>query len=122
VDKFAGDPLDLVPPYNISVAADWTPRVSDSFDLLVHADLNYVDEAAIILRQIGALGFDTVAPNESRVLVNSRIGADFGGFEVYGFATNLFNELKEVNPDFGAFVEPIFTQPRTIGVGVRANF
>jgi outer membrane receptor protein involved in Fe transport len=122
VDKFAGDPLDLVPPYNISVAADWTPRVSDSFDLLVHADLNYVDEAAIILRQIGALGFDTVAPNESRVLVNSRIGADFGQFEAYVFATNLFNELKEVNPDFGAFVEPIFTQPRTIGVGVRANF
>jgi hypothetical protein len=96
--------------------------VSDSFDLLVHADLNYVDEAAIILRQIGALGFDTVAPNESRVLVNSRIGADFGQFEAYVFATNLFNELKEVNPDFGAFVEPIFTQPRTIGVGVRANF
>lgn len=122
VDKFAGDPLDLVPPYNISVAADWTPRVSDSFDLLVHADLNYVDEAAIILRQIGALGFDTVAPNESRVLVNSRVGADFGRFEAYVFATNLFNELKEVNPDFGAFVEPIFTQPRTIGVGVRANF
>ncbi len=35
VDKFAGDPLDLVPPYNISVAADWTPRISESFDLLV---------------------------------------------------------------------------------------
>lgn len=122
VDKFAGDPLDLVPPYNISVAADWTPRVSDSFDLLVHADLNYVDEAAIILRQIGALGFDTVAPNESRVLVNTRIGADFGAFSTYVFANNLFNELKEVNPDFGAFVEPIFTQPRTIGIGVRANF
>ncbi|MCO5792577.1 MAG: TonB-dependent receptor [Blastomonas sp.] len=122
VDKFAGDPLDLVPPYNISVAADWTPRISESFDLLVHADLNYVDEAAIILRQIGALGFDAVAPNESRVLVNSRVGADFGRFEAYVFATNLFNELKEVNPDFGAFVEPIFTQPRTIGVGVRANF
>ncbi|GAO80940.1 TonB-dependent receptor [Sphingopyxis sp. C-1] len=122
VDKFAGDPLDLVPPYNISVAADWTPRVSDSFDLRVHADLNYIDEAAIILRQVGALGFDTVAPNESRVLVNSRIGVDFGAFEVYAFGTNLFNELKEVNPDFGAFVEPIFTQPRTLGLGVRANF
>lgn len=122
VDKFAGDPLDLVPPYNISVAADWTPRVSDSFDLLVHADLNYVDEAAIILRQIGALGFDTVAPNESRVLVNGRIGADFGAFEVYAFGTNLFNELKEVNPDFGSFVEPIYTQPRTLGVGVKAKF
>lgn len=122
VDKFAGDPLDLVPPYNISVAADWTPRVSDNFDLLVHADLNYVDEAAIILRQIGALGFDTVSPNESRVLVNSRIGADFGAFEAYVYATNLFNELKEVNPDFGAFVEPIFSQPRTIGVGVKAKF
>lgn len=122
VDKFAGDPLDLVPPYNISVAADWTPRISDNFDLLVHADLNYVDEAAIILRQIGALGFATVAPNEARVLVNTRIGADFGNFEVYAFGTNLFNELKQVNPAFGAFVEPIFTQPRTIGVGVRANF
>jgi iron complex outermembrane recepter protein len=122
VDKLAGDPLDLVPPYNISVAADWTPRVSDAFDLLVHADLNYVDEAAIILRQIGALGFEPVAPNDSRVLVNTRLGADFGAFEVYAFGTNLFNELKRVNPAFGSFVEPIFTQPRTIGLGVQASF
>jgi len=122
VDKFAGDPLDLVPPYNVSVAADWTPRVSERFDLLVHADLNFTDEAAIILRQIGALGFPTVTPTESRVLFNTRIGADFDRFEVYAFATNLFNELKQVNPAFGAFVEPIFTQPRTIGAGVKVNF
>lgn len=122
VDKFAGDPLDLVPPYNISVAADWTPKISDKFDLLVHADVNYTDEAAIILRQIGALGFDTVAPNDSRTLVNTRIAADFDRFEVYVFANNIFNTLKEVNPDFAAFVEPIFTQPRTIGLGARARF
>jgi len=122
VDKIAGDPLDLVPPYNISVAADWTPRVSDDFDLLVHADLNYIDEAVLILRQVGALGFDPVSPNEARTLANARIAADFGAFEIYAFGTNLFNELREVNPDFGAFVEPIFTQPRTIGLGVQANF
>ncbi|MEE4348989.1 MAG: TonB-dependent receptor [Pacificimonas sp.] len=122
VDKIAGDPLDLVPPYNVSAAVDWTPEVSDSFDLLLHADINYTDEAAIILRQIGALGFDPVTPNESRVLVNGRVSADFDQFQIYAFATNVFNELKEVNPDFGAFVEPIFTQPRTIGVGFRAGF
>jgi outer membrane receptor protein involved in Fe transport len=122
VDKFKGDPLDLVPPYNVSVAADWTPRVSDKFDLLVHADLGYTDKGAIILRQIGALGFPTVTPNQDRVLVNSRIAADFGKFEIYAFGTNLFNELRQVNPAFAAFVEPIYTQPRTLGVGVKAKF
>jgi iron complex outermembrane receptor protein len=32
---------------------------------------------------------------------------------------NVFNELRIVNPAFGAFVEPIYTQPRTIGIGLR---
>ena len=122
VDKRAGDPLDLVPPNNISVAAEWRPAKSGNIQWTVNLDANYTEKGSIILRQIAALGFRAVSPNDSRTLVNARVSADFGSFEVFGYGTNLGNELKQVNPSFGAFVEPIFTQPRTIGAGIKYQF
>ena len=122
VDKLEGDPLDLVPDLNFSLAFDYTPKISDQFQLIAHADLNYTSDAEIILRQIGALGFDTITPNESRTLINLRLGLARDNLEGFVYANNIGNQLREVNPDFGAFVEPIFTQPRTIGLGARVSF
>ncbi|MBU3670917.1 MAG: TonB-dependent receptor [Sinobacteraceae bacterium] len=122
VDKRAGDPLDLVPPNNVSVAAEWRPAKSGNIQWTVNVDANYTEKGAIILRQIAALGFRAVAPNDSRTLVNARVSADFGNYEIFGYGTNLGNALKQVNPSFAAFVEPIFTQPRTIGAGIRYQF
>jgi len=122
VDKAKGDPLDLVPRQNGSLAVDWTPTLSSGLDLLVHVDMNYTDKGAIILRQIAALGFPPVTPTDSRTLLNARIGADIGDFEVYAYGTNLTNELKKVNPAFGGFPEPVFTQPRTLGLGLKFDF
>lgn len=122
VDKIAGDPLDLVPDLNFSASFDYTPMINGELQLIAHADVNYTSEAEIILRQIGALGFDTITPNEARTIVNLRVGLARGGVEGFIFAQNIGNQLKEVNPDFGAFVEPIFTQPRTIGIGARVSF
>jgi outer membrane receptor protein involved in Fe transport len=122
VDKFKGDPLDLVPKWTVSVAVDYTPQITDTLNLMAHVDISNTDKAAIILRQIGALGFQTVTPNEARTIVNTKLGIGSRSFEAYVFASNLFNEIRQVNPAFGGFVEPIFTTPRTIGVGGRYRF
>jgi iron complex outermembrane recepter protein len=122
VDKFKGDPLDLVPKWTVSVAVDYTPPITDKLNLMAHVDISDTDKAAIILRQIGALGFPPVTPNEARTIVNTKLGIGSRSFEAYVFASNLFNEIRQVNPAFGGFVEPIFTTPRTIGVGGRFRF
>lgn len=119
VDKREGDPLDLVPDFNLSTSVDWTPAITDTLELRAHGDLNYISSGAIILRQIGALGFQTVTPTEDRAIANLRLGVGNDRFEGYVFMNNVFNELRIVNPAFGAFVEPIYTQPRTIGIGIR---
>jgi iron complex outermembrane receptor protein len=119
VDKFEGDPLDLVPDFNLSTSIDWSPAITDTLELRAHADLNYISSGAIILRQIGRLGFPTVTPTDDRAIANLRLGVGNDRFEGYVFLNNVFNELKILNPAFGAFVEPIFTQPRTIGIGIR---
>jgi hypothetical protein len=35
---------------------------------------------------------------------------------------NVFDETKRLNPAFGAFPDPIWTRPRSVGLGVRAGF
>jgi outer membrane receptor protein involved in Fe transport len=118
VSNLPGDPLDLVPDWNVSMAVDWTPQLSESVELLAHADVNFTDEAQITLR---SLTFPTaIESSQARTLVNGRVGALISDrFEVYGFIQNLFDERRIVLPSFGAFFEPIFTQPRTVGVGFR---
>lgn len=118
VSNLEGDPLDLVPDWNASMAVDWTPQISDNVELLAHADINFTDAAQITLR---SLTFPTaIEESQERTLVNGRLGALINDrFEVYGFVQNLFDEQRIVLPSFGAFFEPIFTQPRTVGVGVR---
>jgi outer membrane receptor protein involved in Fe transport len=118
VSNLPGDPLDLVPDWNVSMAVDWTPQLSDGVKLLTHADVNFTDEAQITLR---SLSFPTaIEATQARTLVNGRVGALISDrFEVYGFVQNLFDERRIVLPSFGAFFEPIFTQPRTVGIGVR---
>ncbi len=121
-DKLKGDPADLVPDWNLSASFDYEPRLTDSTTLIVHADIGYVDKAQIILRSLTGSGLNAVAPSNSRTTANVRLGARYENFETYIYANNLFNTLKIVNPAFGAFFEPIYTQPRTIGIGAKAAF
>lgn len=122
-DKVKGDPLDLVPDWNWSASFDYTPRLTDTVGLIVHADIGYTDGAPITLRNIPpAPGLNAIERSEARETVNLRFGASFSKFEAYVFANNLFDTYKIVNPAFGAFFEPIYTPPRTIGVGVKGKF
>lgn len=118
-DRLKGEALDLVPDWNWSVAVDYTPQLSDAIRLIAHADLNFIDEAKISIRQPG---FTQVAPTDARAIANLRLGLDFGRWQGYAFMNNAFDETKRLNPAFGAFPDPIWTRPRSVGLGVRAGF
>jgi len=122
IDKLKEDPADLVPDWNFSTSVDYTPQLTDKLQLVAHADVGFIDQAQITLRSIAALGFDAVTPSEARTVANLKLGLACDRLEGYVFANNLLNEIKIVNPAFGAFFEPIYTQPRTLGVGLRARF
>ena len=122
VDKLEGDPADLVPDWSFSASIDYTPQITNDVQLITHFDIGYISEAQITLRSIAALGFNAVTPNDARTIANGRIGVALEHVEAYIFMNNLFDESGVINPAFGAFFEPTFTQPRTIGFGVRARF
>lgn len=119
VDRLKGEALDLVPDWNWSVAVDYTPQLSDAIRLIAHADLNFIDAAKISIR---SLTFTQIAPTDARAIANLRLGLDFGRWQGYAFMNNVFDETKRLNPAFGAFPDPIWTRPRSVGLGVRAGF
>ena len=119
VDRLSGDPADLVPDWNWSAAFDYTPRLSENVGLIAHADIGFIDKARIIIR---SPTFNQNAPTEAREVANARLGLIFSNLEAYIFATNIFDTNRIVNPAFGAFFEPIYTRPRTIGLGAKARF
>ncbi len=124
VDRFAGDPPDLVPQWSWSASVDYSPQLSPTVELIAHADIGFTDEGRITLRNLIDPGTQLaeIVFSESRAVANAQLGASFSNFEVYAFARNLLDENRIVNPAFGGFVEPIFTRPRTIGLGARARF
>lgn len=118
-DRFKGESLDLVPDWTYNVAVDFTPALSSRAKLIAHADYGYSDKARITLH---AAGLDQIAPTQARAVLNARLGATVGPVEGYVFATNLTNTTRVVNPAFGAYFEPIYTRPRTIGAGAKLDF
>jgi iron complex outermembrane recepter protein len=122
-DKIKGDPLDLVPDWNWSASLDYKPKLTDTLGLIMHADIGFTDEGAITLRQLPDVpGINRIERSQAREIANVRLGLSFSRVEVYGFANNLFDSYKIVNPQFGAFFEPTYTKPRTIGLGVKGKF
>lgn len=118
-DRFKGEPLDLVPDWTYNIAVDYTPRLSERVRLIGHADYGFSDKARITLH---TPVLDQIAYTEARAQLNARIGVSFGGVEAYVFGTNLTNTSRIVNPAFGGYFEPIYTRPRTIGAGLKADF
>lgn len=118
-DRFKGEALDLVPDWTYNIAVDFTPALSPTARLIAHADYGYSDEARITLH---TPALNQIAPTQARALLNARLGASFGPVEAYVFATNLTNTTRIVNPPFGAYFEPIYTRPRTLGAGVKLDF
>jgi outer membrane receptor protein involved in Fe transport len=116
-DKAEGDPLDLVPDWNGALAIDYTYPLSAGASLDAHLDVGYISDGTITLRQL-----PQIESSQSRTLANARVTLNLGNLELYGFVDNIGNTERIVNPSFGAFFEPIYTRPRTVGLGVRANF
>lgn len=119
VDRRKGEPLDLVPDWTYSLAADYQPRISARARLNAHLDYGFTDKAFIILHA----GFlDQIAPTQSRAILNARLGVNFERYEAFVFGSNLTNTARIQNPAFGGYFEPIYTRPRTLGVGLKADF
>ena len=118
-DRFKGEPLDLVPDWTYNLAIDYTPALSDRARLIGHVDYGFSDKARITLH---TAALDQIAHTEARAQLNARLGVSFGAFEAYVFGTNLTNSNRIVNPAFGAYFEPIYTRPRTMGAGLKASF
>ena len=118
-DRFKGEPLDLVPDWTYNIAVDYTPPLSAHLRLIGHADYGFSDKARITLH---TPVLNQIAYTQARAQLNARIGVSLGDLEAYIFATNLTNSSRIVNPAFGGYFEPIYTRPRTIGAGVKADF
>lgn len=119
IDRRKGEPLDLVPDWTWSAAIDYEPLIGGETRLLAHLDYGYSDKARITLH---SPVLDQVSFTESRAVLNARLGVDLGRLKPYVFANNLTNTSRIVNPAFGAYFEPVYTRPRTIGAGVRVQF
>jgi outer membrane receptor protein involved in Fe transport len=119
IDRRKGEPLDLVPDWTWSAAIDYEPLIGGETRLLAHLDYGYSDKARITLH---SPVLDQVSFTESRAVLNARLGVDLGRLKPYAFANNLTNTSRIVNPAFGAYFEPVYTRPRTIGAGVRVQF
>ncbi|MBY8822617.1 TonB-dependent receptor [Sphingomonas colocasiae] len=119
IDRRKGEPLDMVPDWTWSAAIDYEPLIGSDTRLLAHLDYGYSDAARITLH---SAVLDQVSFTQSRAILNARLGVDLGRLKPYVFANNLTNTARIVNPAFGAYFEPVYTRPRTIGAGVRVQF
>lgn len=122
-DKIKGDPLDLVPDWNWSASVDYTPKLSDTLGLIFHGDIGFTDDATITLRQLPPVpGLNAIERSQARQIINLRAGITYNDIEAYVFANNVGDTYKVINPPFGAFFEPTYTKPRTIGFGLKGKF
>ncbi|MBL4801472.1 MAG: TonB-dependent receptor [Emcibacter sp.] len=117
-DKIKGDPVDGAVRESYSVSLDYRPSISDDITGMPRIDYQHAGSAQITLRNFGQ-----IIARPSRDLVNVRVGADFGKFEVAVFVNNLFDEdAPNIIGPFGVFAEDLEQRPRVIGVNARASF
>ena len=115
--RLKGDPLDLTPDLTWSAAGDYRHALNDRLGFTAHLDAGHTGQGVLTIRNFQPQTF-----SDPYTLVNGRIGLDFKRFKLYGFANNIFDENRIVQPAFGGYAEPLRTRPRTVGIGVRADF
>ena len=115
----SGDPLS-VPPWSVSVAADYeaTLSASENIDGYAHAEFNY--NAGYDLRSERTFGYDPFENHRDAVkVVNLRLGMRKGNLDLSILANNLFNAtpLTYVNraPNQDLLIDQTI-RPRTFGI------
>ncbi len=116
----AGDPMDGVPEYTLSLAADY------SFDwwgdVGGHARLDYFfqDDQITSVRGFGYAEERVIA--EGIKTLNARVGWTLQNWSLYVFGENLTNEEQQLGVPIATLLEYVLQQPRTIGLTARMHF
>lgn len=118
-DKLAGDPVDNAVRESYSASIDYRKPMASGVDGFARVDYQHAGSAQITLRNFGG----QVIQRPARDLLNVRLGADFGAFEVAVFANNVFDEdAPNIIGPFGLFTENLEQRPRVVGISLRADF
>jgi outer membrane receptor protein involved in Fe transport len=117
-----GDPLDLVPEYTLSFAADYQRPLSNGMTAFGRFDVGYTAGSQTTLRNFAGTGFPTFSIVDERTLVNGRAGLEIGDFDVFLFAENILDDDAILYPAVGTISTPARPRPRTIGLGVRFDY
>ncbi|HFB54620.1 MAG TPA: TonB-dependent receptor, partial [Hellea balneolensis] len=117
-----GDPIPNVPDILASVNFDVDRPFNETFNYVVHADMNYRDGSRTT---IAPLSRDSSAVDlDSYVLANFRIGLENDDWSVGLFARNIFDKRAEVDA-ISSSQDPlarITVRPRTIGASLSRRF
>jgi|SRR6185437_3710293 len=117
----AGDRIDFVPRWTTGAAAEydflWVAGVGGR----LHLDYQYTGSWSVALRNQLATATGAVY-SDSYGLVNGRLAALFGLWEVSLFGQNLSDQDRRAIPKYGGYLAPVSLQPRTVGVSLRYNY
>ncbi|MEM9169223.1 MAG: TonB-dependent receptor [Pseudomonadota bacterium] len=117
--ELLGDEFPFAPSY--SGSAGFTYQHQSGFNATF--DVNYQgDSQPLLPNNSGPMPMaGTGLLNESRVLVNGRVGYDFDNYGVFIFASNIFDDTYLANAD--ALVGNVVVgEPRIIGGGITFDF
>lgn len=114
-----GDSLPYVPKWNLTASADYETQVAEGLDFGIGGTLHYQS------------GIDTaLSPGDaSFIALDDFVSADvrahlaWEDVELFGYIRNVFNERAFISGNrSGGLSGGTPLQPRSIGLGVRANF
>lgn len=112
----AGDRVPGTPELTTSNLLRYDFELYNGVDAFVQGSHQYVDKSYTIFNQASPSAYEMGDYH----MVNARIGADFGKWELALFANNLLDEDKAATAFSASAVYPV--RPRTIGVTLRADF
>ncbi|WP_447765805.1 TonB-dependent receptor [Sphingopyxis panaciterrae] len=122
----AGEQLQYVPAWTVSLQQDYRGPLAGDWDLVVRSDLSFTDKRQTQFGLPGD-GPEPVSVLPDYTLINAQVGIARDGWEVVLFGDNLANKI----PVYGTNQTRYFGtdgrtwtvgRPRTLGVRMRAGF
>lgn len=117
----AGDRVDFVPRWTAAVSGDYDFKWCVGIGGRAHLDYQYTGAWSVALRN--QLATPTGAAfSDAYALLNARVSAVFGKWEVAVFGQNIADVNKRAIPQYGGYLAQTTLQPRTLGIGLRYNY
>ncbi|WCL53395.1 TonB-dependent receptor [Gimibacter soli] len=115
-----GDPIDYVPDFSFTLGANYDFNWNADTPGFFRVDYSYRDK----LPYVDLTSFpaeNTPQYSDKIALLDARVGATLGQFDIEVFVQNLTNENKYIDP-YHDWNNANRTRPRTIGVSVGLDF